>query len=84
MEKFYDVDYEINKRKSYMKHMSLEQLDYEMENGTLSVPEPVSCPGLSHLSECPRVKVIQQVYKTDPCEYCSHSLSEEYVNKYQY
>lgn len=70
----YDIDYEISKRKSYMKHMSAEQLDYEMSNGSISVPLPDTCPGLHHLDECPRAIVIDAVYKCDPCEYCRHSL----------
>ncbi|MDY2912237.1 MAG: hypothetical protein SOT58_09335 [Agathobacter sp.] len=75
----YDVNYEINKRKSYLKYMTPEQLDYEMANGSISVPEPDTCPGVMHTSSCPRALVIDAVYHVDPCEYCSHSLYKGFV-----
>lgn len=84
MQKYtYDIDYEINKRRSYMKHMSPYQLDYEMQNGAISVPTPTVCPGICHIDKCPRALVINAIYRSDPCEYCSHSLDLKYVRNQQ-
>lgn len=75
----YDIDYEINKRKSYIRHLSQSEYDYEMNNGSMSVPEPVNCPGLHHIDECPRAQVVNAMHYLDACEYCSLSLDEDYV-----
>lgn len=78
MSDFYDTDYEISKRKSYMKHMTPDQLDYEMCYGSISVPEPAVCPGLCQIDKCPRAAVIKTIYRSDPCEYCSLSLDKKF------
>ena len=76
----YDVDYEINKRKSYIRHLSPSQYDYEMNYGSMSVPVPATCPGLDYIESCPRAQVIKHLYPNDPCEYCSHSLDSDYTS----
>lgn len=82
-ETYYDIDYEINKRKSYIRHLTPAQYDYEMNYGSMSVPEPNTCPGQDYIDSCPRAEVMKHVYPSDPCEYCSHSLDDDYLRNYK-